>query len=151
MSTLFELDSARLDAALRRQSAQLGYILYRYGKTQSYEYAMTAASLKEAIEHNKRTRNALRKVDMIVNLDEALTRARGVCPCCHLVLPYNGICDCGYIKNDITDVAGAYESVKHQAKKPKKFSNTKQGVKSNKIRQYSSVHNKYAALLAKLR
>lgn len=150
MSTLFELDSARLDAALRRQSAQLGYILYRYGKTQNYEYALTAASLKEAIEHNKRTRSALCKVDMIVNLDEALTKARGVCPHCHLVLPYNGICDCGYIKNDITDVAGAYESVKQSSKTPKKFSNTKQGVKSNKIRQYSNVHNKYAALLAKL-
>ena len=85
---LLELSSAHLDNELTRQAIRLGYLLYRYGGKDCYEYAQTAAEVKEAIEKNKRTRNAMRNLDRQINLADDLTRARGVCPHCHMVLPF---------------------------------------------------------------
>lgn len=139
---LYELDTSKLDATIAHQARVLGYIEYRYGKITSYEYAQTASAVREALEKNKRTRNALRIVDKTVNLEEDLTKARGTCPCCHLVLPFNGVCDCGYVKPDATDVASVYAKYA----KPNKAERKTRKAKPQALKTL----NKYARLLATL-
>ena len=143
MSTpIYELDASKLDATIAHQSRVLGYIEYRYGKIKSYEYAQTASAVREQLEKNKRTRNALRIIDRAVNLDEELTKARGTCPHCHMVLPFNGVCDCGYVKPDATDVASVYAKYAKPTKTHHKTQRTKpQGLK---------IVNRYSRLIARL-
>lgn len=142
MGTLLELSSARLDDEIKKQSIRLGYLLYRYGGKDSYEYAQTHAEVKEAIEKNKRTRNAMRNLDRQINLADDLTRARGVCPHCHMVLPFNGVCDCGYVKPEPTDVASVYEKYARKTKDGKPYASKKP--------KALAITNKYARLLARL-
>ena len=139
---ILELSSARLDNDLKKQAIRLGYLLYRYGGKDCYEYAQTATEIKEAIEKNKRTRNAMRNLDRQINLADDLTRARGVCPHCHMVLPFSGVCDCGYIKPEPTDVASVYEKYARKKKDGKPYASKKP--------KALVITNKYARLLARL-
>ena len=147
MSTpLIELGYTRLDDDLKKQAIRLGYILYRYrnnhGKTDVYEYAMTYASIKQAIQENKRTRNAMRQLDRDINLADDLTRERGTCPHCHLVLPFNGVCECGYVKPTKTDVAGVYAKYARKTASGKPYQSKKP--------QALKITNKYAKILSQI-
>lgn len=53
---------------------------------------------KEIQEDKTKIKRCMRAADLVANAEEAKTRARGVCPVCHMILPWNGQCDCGYHK-----------------------------------------------------
>lgn len=54
---------------------------------------------QQEIEENKaKTRKIMYIVNKIEKAKARKEASRGICPCCHLMLPYNGICDCGYHK-----------------------------------------------------
>lgn len=49
------------------------------------------------IEEEKSRLRKANYAQMMREAEEAERMARrGICPCCHLVLPFNGQCDCGY-------------------------------------------------------
>lgn len=50
----------------------------------------------EIEEEKSRIKRARRAADRRANEQEDALIRRGVCPHCHLILPYNGKCDCGF-------------------------------------------------------
>ena len=70
-------------------------MLYIHNKYVLQKDYLNAQEIKE---DNLKIKRCMKAADYKANLEEQKLLARGICPKCHMILPYSGQCDCGYHK-----------------------------------------------------
>jgi hypothetical protein len=69
----------------------------RLNKNIPYEEVIHYKVYNEAMEKKRKLMFALRYRETEASRQYVLETRNGYCPHCHMLIPLNGICDCGYV------------------------------------------------------